>query len=308
MLAGGALAFAVFRRWFLLGLHGLRRGLVRLRRGLVLRLADVVPGVCRLRVLDALAAGPGRRQRADLARVLGLRGKALLDGWAAVVAAPRPDRGLAERLVVGGRLRRHHVCLHRRDGRGVLPGRCRGVGLCRPEVLDALVADAAGEQRSGAHGHGLEGETAAEPRCTAARAAAEEGAERGRERNRGERFDRAALGPLAAGDPGAFLALAEVGAEGAALLALEPPVELARDRELGLVAGDSLLELLAQGATCPEDQRFDGAHREAEDLGDLLIGAPLELAHHERGPLVEGEMRSEERRVGKECRSRWSPY
>src|SRR5207248_3792414 len=95
---------------------------------------------------------------------------------------------------------------------------------------------------------------------------------------------------LAAGEVGAFLALSEVGPESSALAARQAPVELARDRELGVVAGDSLLELLAERAAGAEDQRLDCAHGEAEDLGDLLVGAALELAHHERGALVEGEV------------------
>src|SRR5207237_7098331 len=118
----------------------------------------------------------------------------------------------------------------------------------------------------------------------------EEGRERGRERDQGQRLDRAALGTLPARKVGALLALAQVGAERALLLAREPSVELARDRELGLVAGDRILQLLAEGAAAAEDQRLDGAHRDAEDLGDLLVGTALELAHHERGPLVEGEV------------------
>ena len=79
-------------------------------------------------------------------------------------------------------------------------------------------------------------------------------------------------------------------AERALLLARQPPVELARDRELGLVAGDPVLELLAQGAARAEDQRLDGADAQLEDLGDLLVAAALELAHHERRALVEGEV------------------
>src|SRR6266516_5857963 len=81
-----------------------------------------------------------------------------------------------------------------------------------------------------------------------------------------------------------------MGPESSALAARQASVELARDRELSVVAGDSLLELLAERASSAEDQRLDRAHGEAEDLGDLLIGAALELAHHERGPLVEGEV------------------
>src|SRR6266516_3866020 len=81
-----------------------------------------------------------------------------------------------------------------------------------------------------------------------------------------------------------------MGPESSALAARQASVELARDRELSVVAGDSLLELLAEGATSAEDQRLDGAHGEAEDLGDLLVGAALELAHDERGALVECEV------------------
>ena len=32
------------------------------------------------------------------------------------------------------------------------------------------------------------------------------------------------------------------------------------------------------------------------------------LSQHDEEMLIESAMRSEERRVGKECRSRWSPY
>src|SRR2546430_14264293 len=57
-----------------------------------------------------------------------------------------------------------------------------------------------------------------------------------------------------------------------------------------------------------ECRRYDGAfrdlrlvrHKHAQRYGELL-------ALLERDPQVGGE-RSEERRVGKECRSRWSPY
>ena len=38
---------------------------------------------------------------------------------------------------------------------------------------------------------------------------------------------------------------------------------------------------------------------------DIAAGGLLEL---EMGPKANKEWRSEERRVGKECRSRWSPY
>src|SRR5439155_12381824 len=64
----------------------------------------------------------------------------------------------------------------------------------------------------------------------------------------------------------------------------------ARAGELGLVAGDPLLELPAEGAAGAEDQRLDRADRDAEDLGDLLVGAALELAHDECGSLAEGDV------------------
>src|SRR3712207_7162961 len=65
---------------------------------------------------------------------------------------------------------------------------------------------------------------------------------------------------------------------------------------------------------CAED-RVAGAQRNLEDLAkaeEELGGLRPEL---ERLPALEAELerleedrRSEERRVGKECRSRWSPY
>ena len=63
----------------------------------------------------------------------------------------------------------------------------------------------------------------------------------------------------------------------------------ARERELRLVAGEAALELLAERAAGAEDQGLDGADRDVEDLGDLGVGAAFELAHDERGALVEGE-------------------
>src|SRR3989454_12295196 len=46
---------------------------------------------------------------------------------------------------------------------------------------------------------------------------------------------------------------------------------------------------------------------EFEDYGDLITTVVARTPHTVR-PHLEGEVRSEERRVGKECRSRWSPY
>ena len=50
--------------------------------------------------------------------------------------------------------------------------------------------------------------------------------------------------------------------------------------------------------------RVDGAAKMIDKLCSL--GCPLELHNIEK--LAQGAPRSEERRVGKECRSRWSPY
>src|SRR3989454_6691219 len=45
------------------------------------------------------------------------------------------------------------------------------------------------------------------------------------------------------------------------------------------------------------------------DAGDVLLETSRELrAHGQRAAAREVATRSEERRVGKECRSRWSPY
>src|SRR2546425_11843931 len=41
---------------------------------------------------------------------------------------------------------------------------------------------------------------------------------------------------------------------------------------------------------------------------EWLDGEESVLGRGQRGDLLEGRGRSEERRVGKECRSRWSPY
>jgi len=58
--------------------------------------------------------------------------------------------------------------------------------------------------------------------------------------------------------------------------------------DVGLVA--VCLELLAQCAAGPEDQRLHCADAQPEDLGNLLVAAALELAHHQRRALVEGKV------------------
>src|SRR2546426_12530395 len=62
--------------------------------------------------------------------------------------------------------------------------------------------------------------------------------------------------------------------------------------------------------------RTRGREPETLRVGDRPVALAVnqdqtctDLAHHaQRRQLVEVALRSEERRVGKECRSRWSPY
>src|ERR1043166_9784132 len=50
-------------------------------------------------------------------------------------------------------------------------------------------------------------------------------------------------------------------------------------------------------------------HRSAAKAEDQVnLDVPLARAYHRAIQKLQKEMRSEERRVGKECRSRWSPY
>src|SRR5690554_7059065 len=70
-----------------------------------------------------------------------------------------------------------------------------------------------------------------------------------------------------------------------------------------------------QTCALPISMRFDGLNRIRSEV-DLFSGMVLELGKKHGLPTpinqeIYGrikEIRSEERRVGKECRSRWSPY
>src|SRR3712207_7791261 len=64
-----------------------------------------------------------------------------------------------------------------------------------------------------------------------------------------------------------------------------------------LDAGESRTQLL---------RRADQTERRRRELADLRLDALEPLAHRCIAGPAHG--RSEERRVGKECRSRWSPY
>src|SRR2546427_5956929 len=78
------------------------------------------------------------------------------------------------------------------------------------------------------------------------------------------------------------------------------------------VTGVQTCALPIWGAACcaPTTSPDSGFVRQDRGVGGLdAHGAALQLGHLRVG--VEhrvGEQRSEERRVGKECRSRWSPY
>src|SRR2546429_6966610 len=72
------------------------------------------------------------------------------------------------------------------------------------------------------------------------------------------------------------------------------------------IYGDLPEEGLRQADHEAEADRDDGhVHRVVE--GVLVVGLDAREAEHQRRAL-EDLLRSEERRVGKECRSRWSPY
>src|SRR5882672_11754457 len=73
---------------------------------------------------------------------------------------------------------------------------------------------------------------------------------------------------------------------------------------------DSVTALLAAGAAGDAANRYGvrPSYLAAEN-GDARVLRELLKAHADpRATFAEGETRSEERRVGKECRSRWSPY
>ena len=105
-----------------------------------------------------------------------------------------------------------------------------------------------------------------------------------------ERPERRPLRTLAPGDGRAGRALAQVGPELRALGPGDGLVQLFRDEELGVRARDRALELLAQRAPRPEDERLDRARGQPEHVGDLRVRAPFDLAQHDGRPLVEREV------------------
>src|SRR3989475_3869670 len=86
---------------------------------------------------------------------------------------------------------------------------------------------------------------------------------------------------------------------------------LALDGEGGGESGRSMLQVAAaEGVLAPLARRAIGSD-DAGLVARSLTSDRLELVRDPSGApttLVAGLARSEERRVGKECRSRWSPY
>jgi hypothetical protein len=136
------------------------------------------------------------------------------------------ERLLVARRLLGDRDERGDDLRLRRGRRTVRLRSNRGDDgvVAERSVLDALVADPRRD-------HGTSGEERCLDRNTAADGSgptpAEEPGERRGQRDRCERLQCATLGTLAAGEAGALVALAQVRAQSALLLARESPVELA---------------------------------------------------------------------------------
>ena len=94
-----------------------------------------------------------------------------------------------------------------------------------------------------------------------------------------QRLHRAARGALLARQRLALRAFAQMGAQLPALAAGELAVDLLREEELGLGAGEVALELLAQRTPRAEEDGLDGGDGRAHDLGDLGVAPSFELAH-----------------------------
>ena len=69
---------------------------------------------------------------------------------------------------------------------------------------------------------------------------------------------------------------------------------------LGLMSCSDWLDVSPK-TSIPTDKQFESE----SGFKDALTGIYLKLGTQ---TLYAGDLRSEERRVGKECRSRWSPY
>ncbi|HEX3054677.1 MAG TPA: hypothetical protein VHP82_00880 [Gaiellaceae bacterium] len=107
----------------------------------------------------------------------------------------------------------------------------------------------------------------------------------------GKRSQRASQGgslrPLAARERRAVRALAQVRTQLRALGPREVAVQLLREGELCVAAGERALELFPKRAPSTKDERLDRAHRDAEHVGDLGVRASLDLAQDDGRALVE---------------------
>jgi hypothetical protein len=120
-------------------------------------------------------------------------------------------------------------------------------------------------------------------------AGAQERAKRCGQRCGGKILEGGALRTTPALEHRAVLALAQVRAEASALSRGEAACVQLRERDLGLLAGEAPLELLAERATRTEEQSLDSREGEFEYLADLRVRTAFELSHDERGALVEVE-------------------
>jgi len=85
------------------------------------------------------------------------------------------------------------------------------------------------------------------------------------------------------------------------------PVHAVQDLSLGVRGGEIFGLLGPNGAGKTTTIRMlTGLQR--PDKGRILIDGHDIVLDPEKAKAVTGYVRSEERRVGKECRSRWSPY
>src|SRR5256885_6423469 len=89
------------------------------------------------------------------------------------------------------------------------------------------------------------------------------------------------------------------------IILLDSITRLARAHNTEAPSGGKLLSGGLDTNAMQKPKRFFGAARQTEEGGSLTI---LATALIDTGSRMDEVIRSEERRVGKECRSRWSPY
>src|SRR5260370_11564610 len=83
------------------------------------------------------------------------------------------------------------------------------------------------------------------------------------------------------------------------ILAVEPDLVLA----FSDLQADIVRELTVRGLNV-----FTFNQRSVEEILDMIATLARIVGVPEKGEVLVEQLRSEERRVGKECRSRWSPY